>query len=153
MKFLPDNPIIIRSNLFTKAISWFIDVYAITLYPFVIMRESGENANMTTGSRLLTQYRDQKTIHHETIHIKQYKELWVLGFLILYLWDWCIGMLKYRDPQKAYYQIRFEQEAYEYDKNFAFYFDEVRRPGAQYWQGEKDYADTRDPFAWKKYKV
>lgn len=153
MGFLPDKPIVIRSNFFTKAISWFIDVYAITLYPFVIMRESEEHANMSPGNRLWEQYKEQKTIHHETIHIQQYKELWIVGFLALYLWDWCVGMVKYRNPQKAYYQIRFEQEAYDHDKEFCFYFDGVRRAGSQYWQGEEDYVDTREPHAWKKYKV
>lgn len=149
MNFLPDKPIIIRSNFITKAVSWFFDVYAITLYPFVVMKEHEETEGMSDGERYQAQLRDQRTIHHETIHMRQYKELWVLPLVFLYLWDWTVGLFKYRDAQKAYYRIRVEQEAYSNQDKFQFYFD-GKRHGKTY---DKCYADTREPFAWKKYKV
>jgi len=44
--------------------SWFIRVYAITLFPFVFIRDEG----------------NEITITHETIHHEQYKETLVVGF-------------------------------------------------------------------------
>ena len=149
MSFLPDKPIIIRSNVFTKAVSWFLDVYAITLYPFVVMRESEEKEGMSVGDRFKAQLKDQTIIHHETIHMRQYKELWVIGLVFVYLYDWIHGVIKYKSFQKAYYRIRVEQEAYSNQNKFQFYFD--GKPHGELY--EKDYADTREPFAWKKYEV
>jgi hypothetical protein len=111
-------PIIVRNSWVPKAMSLVINAYAITLWPFVFIRDEGND----------------RTINHETIHIKQYNEMLVIGFLAVYLYDWFHGLLKYRDGQKAYYRIRFEQEAYEHDKNI-------------------HYLSSRKRFAWKKYSV
>ena len=43
-------------------------------------------------------------------------------------------MWKYRDGQKAYMQIPFEQEAWEHEKNYT-------------------YLETRKKYSWTKYKV
>lgn len=55
---------------------------------------------------------NQKTVNHESIHIHQYNDLFVIGFLVIYLWDYLHGLIKYRDKEKAYFRIRAEQEAY-----------------------------------------
>ena len=60
------------------------------------------------------------TKNHETIHFQQYLETLFLGFLILYFWDWFIGLVKYRDNYKAYLSIRAEQEAYKHQENLAY---------------------------------
>ena len=84
-------------------------IYAITLWPFIFCR-----------SRL-----DAVTKQHESIHILQAGELFVLGFYLVYLWDWLHALLKYSDSEKrqgqdlltfAYYRIRAEQEAYTHEK-------------------------------------
>ena len=111
-------PIVVTNSRVPKLLSWFINAYAITLWPFVFIRDEGND----------------RTINHETIHIKQYNELLVVGFLGLYLWDWLHGLLKYRNSQTAYYRIRFEQEAYENDKDV-------------------NYLTNRKRFAWRQYKV
>ena len=111
-------PIIVKNSKIPKMLSWVIDVYAITLWPFVFIRDEGND----------------RTINHETIHIKQYNELLVIGFLVLYLYDWVHGLIKYRDSQKAYYRIRFEQEAYENDQNIL-------------------YVPSRKRFSWRNYSV
>ena len=49
------------------------------------------------------------------LHALQYAETWYIGFLILYVWDWLRGMVKYKDGNTAYFNIRAEQEAYEYE--------------------------------------
>ena len=74
-----------------------IEIGAITLGPFVFSR--GEMSEVTKN--------------HEAIHWQQYIETGIIGFVLLYFLYWVIGLIKYRDGQKAYYQIPFEQEAYE----------------------------------------
>ena len=89
------KPVVIIAPRFVKALSVIIDIFAITLWPFIISREEMSEDVLT----------------HEIIHIAQQKELLVLFFYLLYGWDYLIGVVKYRDKEKAYYQIRFEQEA------------------------------------------
>ena len=60
------------------------------------------------------------TKNHETIHFQQYLETLFLGFLILYFWDWFIGLMKYKDGQKAYLSIRAEQEAHKNQENLEY---------------------------------
>ena len=112
------KPITIVSPWFTKLMSVVIDVYAITLFPFIISKEE----------------MDPETLNHETIHIHQQMELLVIGFYLLYVYYYLVGLAKYKDKQKAYYMIPFEQEAYEYDNQL-------------------DYLETRKPYSWTKYKV
>jgi len=112
------KPIVIIAPRFVKALSIVIDIFAITLWPFIISREEMSEDVLT----------------HETIHIAQQKELLVLFFYLLYGWDYLIGLVKYRDKEKAYYQIRFEQEAYHNMFN-------------------KDYLKNRKLYSWRKYKV
>jgi len=112
------KPIIFIAPKFLKAISWVIDIYAITLWPFIISSEEMSD----------------DVLNHETIHIAQQKELFVILFYLLYGWDYLRGMLKYRNKEQAYFRIRFEQEAYEnmYDE---------------------DYLENRKLYSWRKYKV
>ena len=98
------KPIIIKSNKFLDSISWFFKVGGITLYPFIIVRP----------------YAKKSTINHESIHIAQYTELLIICFLLIYLYDWIHGLIKYRDPKKAYKRIRFEQEAYKYTRSYTY---------------------------------
>ena len=57
-------PITIVSPKFTKLMSIFIDVYAITIFPFIISKEK----------------MDKVTLNHEKIHIQQQKEMLVIFF-------------------------------------------------------------------------
>jgi branched-subunit amino acid transport protein AzlD len=112
------GPIIIRNSIVPKLASIFISVYAITLFPFIFIRDKG----------------DDRVIRHETIHFKQYLETLIIGFLIIYSFDFLKGLIKYKNVQTAYRQIRFEQEAYENDHHL-------------YYQA------ARKRWAWRKYKV
>ena len=112
------KPIIFVAPKFLKAISWVVDIYAITLWPFIISKEE----------------MSEDVLRHETIHIAQQKELFVILFYLLYGWDYLKGMIKYKDKQKAYFQIRFEQEAYEF-------------------MYKEDYLDNRPKYNWRNYKV
>lgn len=106
------KPIIIISPRFCKAMSLFIDVYAITLYPFIISKEK----------------LDVTVYNHEKIHLEQQRELWLIGFYLLYVWYWLKARLKGLNGRKAYYAIPFEREAYENDKNLSYLKD--RKPHA-----------------------
>ena len=112
------SPVIIVAPRFIKAISWVIDIYAITLFPFIISKDEMSS----------------DVLSHESIHIAQQKELFVLFFYILYGWDYLKGFMKYRDKELAYYRIRFEQEAYAQMLN-------------------EHYLENRESYSWRKYKV
>jgi hypothetical protein len=108
------KPKVIISPRFCKLMSVFINVYAITLYPFIISKEPLPVI----------------TYNHEKIHLVQQRELWVVGFYILYVWYWLKAVAIGKTGRDAYYAIPFEKEAYENEKNLK-------------------YLKTRKPHAWK----
>lgn len=123
------KPIIVNNSKVPVFLSWFspIDIWAITLWPFVFCRG----------------VMNKKTVNHESIHIYQYNDLFVIGFLVIYLWDFVHGLIKYRNDykgysslgEKAYFRLRAEQEAYDNDQNL-------------------EYLEGRKKYEWlSKYKV
>ncbi len=86
--------------------SWFINIRAITLFPFIFIRDEGE----------------ENLIRHESIHIQQQLELLVVGFYLWYVIDFIVQYFKTRDTQLAYYSIIFEKEAYDnqHDENYLY---------------------------------
>lgn len=98
-------PIVIESPKFCDAVSWFIEVYAITLWPFIICRDKS----------------DTLMLNHEKIHIKQQTELLVVGFWILYVLNWLYNLIRFKgDTYKAYMEIIFEREAYRNEKDLSY---------------------------------
>jgi len=95
------KPIIIVSPRICKALSIFIEVGAITLYPFIISREP----------------MSEVTLNHEKIHLKQQAEGLILGFYALYIFYWGMGIAKGLDSSEAYFEIPFEKEAYDNHHN------------------------------------
>ena len=94
---------------------------------------------------------NEVTRRHETIHFQQMLETGVIGFVVLYFFDYLVGLWRYRDnwkgqkttrgyqyrsaAHKAYHRIRAEQEAYQQEL-------------------VNNYPVTRSRFSWiKKYKV
>lgn len=71
--------------------------YAITLFPFVFYNEKPMN---------------ERDLRHETVHIWQQAALLVVPFYLLYFLFWLIGLLRYRNLQRAYREIPFERSAY-----------------------------------------
>lgn len=59
-------------------------------------------------------------INHEKIHLRQQLELGLLFFYIWYLAEYLWYLIKYKSHIKAYYQIRFEREAYQNENNIAY---------------------------------
>ena len=107
---------IIISPRFCQLMSVFITVYAITLYPFIIARD---RLGITT-------------YNHEKIHLVQQRELWILGFYILYVWYWLKARIKGLSNDDAYRFIPFEKEAYKHQSNLK-------------------YLKNRKPHAWKDF--
>ncbi len=104
------KPIVVVSPRICKALSIFINVGAITLFPFIISREKMSDT----------------TLNHEMIHIKQQAETLVIGFYALYVMWWALGRLKGKDSSTAYYDIPFEREAYSNEER-KYYLIERKR--------------------------
>ena len=108
MKF----PVFIENSRVPAVLSFFspIEIGAITLGPFVF--SCGEI--------------DPVMRNHEAIHWEQYKETFVVGFLLLYAFFYIIGLIRYRSGAAAYYNILFEREAYQNDHDFGYIFRRKR---------------------------
>ena len=99
-------PIFYENSVIPKILSKIapITIKAITVGPLVF--SDGEMSEVTKN--------------HERIHWEQYKELYIVGFLFLYLYYWFIGLYKYKDGRVAYFSIPFEKEAYDNHENMEY---------------------------------
>lgn len=93
------NGIVVKNSKIPERLSWFINIRAITLWPFMIWRDEP----------------DERTINHERIHIRQQLELLVLPFYILYGAFWIYHRAKGLSSSEAYHALPFELEAYDND--------------------------------------
>lgn len=59
-------------------------------------------------------------INHELIHTAQQRELLFIPFYIWYVIEWIVLCLKYRNMLTAYFNIRFEQEAYNHQNDLNY---------------------------------
>lgn len=66
---------------------------------------------------------NEKIIRHEAIHTAQMKELFYVPFYALYVLEWLIKLIYYRNGKKAYRAISFEREAYEHEDDL-YYLEE-----------------------------
>ena len=112
------KPIVVKNSVVPRLFSWFFPVSAITLFPFVFIIDEG----------------DDSLILHEEIHFRQYLELLIVGFPIMYLFDFVSGLIKHKNVADAYHSIRLEQEAYRSESN-------------------PNYLQERKLYAWRRYKV
>ena len=63
---------------------------------------------------------DAETLNHESIHTAQMKELLYIGFYIWYGIEWIIRLIIDKDSITAYYNIRFEKEAYAHESDINY---------------------------------
>lgn len=89
-------PIVREDSNIPRALSWVISIWAITLWPFILVRGKI----------------DPITLRHETIHIRQQAELLILPFYVLYGGFWLYRWWQLGDRKAAYFAIPFEREAY-----------------------------------------
>lgn len=55
---------------------------------------------------------DETMLNHELIHCQQQLEWLYIPFFVLYLLEWIIGLIRFRNAHRAYLNISFEREAY-----------------------------------------
>lgn len=75
---------------------------------------------------------DKYVINHERIHTAQQRELLFVPFYILYVIEWLVRLVQFRNRHDAYMNISFEREAYANGDNL-------------------DYLPNRKLFAWRRY--
>ena len=63
---------------------------------------------------------DVYELNHERIHAVQQRELLYIPFFLWYVLEWLVLLIKYRDRKKAYYNIRFEKEAYNHQDDLDY---------------------------------
>ena len=62
----------------------------------------------------------ESMINHEYIHSLQQREMLYVGFLIWYVVEFIVRLIKERNWMKAYYGISFEQEAYTFERDLRY---------------------------------
>lgn len=77
---------------------------------------------------------NKRTLQHELIHYHQQKELFIIFFFVIYLFEFLIKFMLYLNWRNAYQDISFEREAYENEMNY-------------------DYLSDRKKYAWLNYLV
>ncbi|WP_099372766.1 hypothetical protein [Sphingobacterium sp. 1.A.5] len=97
---------VIVSKFWTKFFS-LGKAQAITIFPFIFLKYHNDKIN-----KIL--------INHERIHILQAIELLILPFYILYLTEFMVRLIQYRNFTRAYLNISFEREAYENENNLDY---------------------------------
>ena len=107
---------VIENSKIPKMLSLFIDVWAITLYPFIICKGK----------------MNQQTRTHEIIHLHQQRELLVIGFYVLYVLFWLRHLIQHRSLVMAYACIPFEREAYDNDTEFTYPLNRKRFSWVKY---------------------
>ncbi len=79
----------------------------LTIFPFMFLKFQGLKENKVL-------------INHEKIHLRQQLELLIVPFFILYIVEFSIRLIKYKNWQLAYRNISFEREAYKNEKNLDY---------------------------------
>lgn len=59
-------------------------------------------------------------INHEKIHLRQQLELLIIPFFVIYILEYIVRSLQYRNKQLAYRNISFEREAYINEKDLNY---------------------------------
>ena len=77
------------------------------LFPFILLKNEAKK-------------NDVFLINHEKIHLAQQLELLVLPFYFLYVLSYLINLIRYKNHDRAYFNIIFEREAYKNDKDLAY---------------------------------
>jgi hypothetical protein len=91
---------------------WFIilpklSANAMAIFPFILLKNNAQK-------------QDSILINHEQIHLQQQLELLVLPFYFLYLLNYFINLVKYRNHYQAYFNISFEKEAYHFEHDLTY---------------------------------
>ncbi|WP_316841041.1 hypothetical protein [Pedobacter gandavensis] len=80
---------------------------AMAIFPFIILQHQAQKNNATL-------------INHERIHLRQQLELLILPFYILYGLNYLWNLYRFKNHYLAYFNIRFEREAYANESDLAY---------------------------------
>jgi hypothetical protein len=80
---------------------------AMALYPFMLFKRKNLRE-------------DESIIRHEQIHFRQQQELLIVFFYPIYLLNYLVNLARYRDHDKAYFNISFEREAYQNESDLTY---------------------------------
>ena len=85
----------------------FLPAAGMAIFPFVLVKYSWIK-------------NDQQIINHELIHLRQQIELLIIPFYLIYILDYLINLVRYRNHNLAYRNIVFEKEAYSNDADYEY---------------------------------
>lgn len=75
-----------------------------TLWPFVVLKHHSLKEDLIF-------------LNHEQIHLRQQAELLVVFFYLWYALEFLFRLIQYKNRHKAYRNISFEREAYQYEND------------------------------------
>jgi len=113
------RPIVVYSDKILNRLSVLMTIGGIAIFPYVILRERYRDSEDEFWVKA-----NKKTINHESIHFQQALELGVIPFYLLYVLEWMFKLPFY--GKEAYYEISFEKEAYENEKDLDYLNDRKR---------------------------
>jgi hypothetical protein len=85
----------------------FLPATGMALFPFILVKD-------------VRVKKDKQIINHEQIHLRQQLELLIVPFYMLYLLNYLINLIVYRNHHLAYLNIVFEREAYRKDADLDY---------------------------------
>lgn len=79
----------------------------ITFYPFVFLANKEDRNNSVF-------------VNHERIHCRQQLEMLLIPFFIWYGLEYLLRLWQFKNRREAYYNISFEREAYQKEKDLDY---------------------------------
>ena len=88
----------------------FLPAAGMAMFPFVLVK-------------YVKLKHDRQIINHELIHLRQQVELLIIPFFILYILNYLINIIRYKNHDQAYRNIVFERESFRNDSNYMYLKD------------------------------
>ncbi|MDE6341899.1 MAG: hypothetical protein K2K93_06240 [Muribaculaceae bacterium] len=85
---------------------WMPKRYCLNFFGIVLTRDTG--------------WINSGVVNHERIHTAQQRELLWIPFYILYIMEWIVRLIQFRNHDRAYRNISFEREAYTHGGDFGY---------------------------------
>ena len=110
------GPIIKENTKITKFFSVIFgeEIMGLTIFPYIFIKTKDTTEDDAENNAEEDGIRYDHILNHEKIHYEQYKETLVVGYIIIYIINFFINLLYYRNINTAYRNILLEREAYEY---------------------------------------
>lgn len=90
----------------------FKGFYALSFCGLVFMRKEYKGRENSYGFKCM--------MNHEKIHLHQQRELLYIFFFLIYIIEWVVLFIKYKNWIRAYRHISFEREAFEKEEWFNY---------------------------------